>query len=94
MKHSHGGNSKHSRHLVSKGRTTIGQALKAFKVGDRVRICVNPSHLKGRLAALRFNNCIGVVEGKQGDAYKIAFWDGAKEKHLVLLNYHLSEIRG
>jgi len=94
MKRSHGGHSKRSRNLRSQGKVSIGRALKAFKTGDRVRIIVDPAHLKGRLAMLRFNNCIGVVKGKQGNAYKIDFWDGAKEKHLVLSNYHLNAVGG
>ena len=91
MKRSHGGFSKHSRNLKTR-KASVNRQLVEFAVGSRVRIAYNPSFLRGRPNALRFNNRIGVISGKQGRSFKIEFLDGGKKKQLVIANVHLIRV--
>ena len=92
MKRSHGGNSKHSRDFVSKGRLPITRQLAKFNVGERVRFDANPSHLKGRINTLRFNRKVGTVVGEQGRSYVVKFNDLNKEKTLIVSKMHLVRV--
>ena len=91
MKRSHGGYSKRSRNLSS-SKTPVNRRLAEFEAGAKVRLNFNPTFLKGRPNALRFNNRIGMVVQKQGRAFKIEFNDGNKKKTLVVANVHLKRI--
>lgn len=91
MKRSHGSYSKGSRNLKSKGRQSAVARLKEFKTGARVLLDINPVYNEGR-QPLRFNGRVGVVEGKQGSAYKVTIKDGGKPKTFFIANVHLRPV--
>ncbi len=89
MKRSKGAQSKRSRNLRSKGRVAITQFLQSFDDGQRVRIHIDTNDVRGRPTTLRFNRKIGVVQGKQGKAYRVQIKDGKKLKSIIVTNAHL-----
>lgn len=93
MKRSHGPNSKRSRHLLSPGRIPITRLLVTFSEGERVRIAVNPTFLRGQPTTLRFNRKVGTVLGRQGRGYRVEVMDGNKTKMLVISNAHLEKVK-
>ena len=85
-------NATRSRGMRSKGRVTVARQLSVFKVGTRVRISVDPSRVHGRPSTLRFNNHAGVVEARQGNAFKVRVMDGNKPKTLFVTAVHLERV--
>ena len=92
MKRSHGPYSKHSRNLRSPGRVPITRLLREFSDGDRVRIAIHPSFLRGQPTTLRFNHKTGLVVRRQGRGYCVRIKDGGKVKMLVVSNAHLQKV--
>ncbi len=73
-----------------RGLIPINRALKDFEEGDKVRIKIEPSVHKGQ-PHRRFHGKIGVVDGKQGDAFVVKVNDGGKEKKVITRPEHLEE---
>lgn len=73
-----------------RGIAPVTRYLQEFSEGDRVHISIVPSEPSG-MPHPRFNGRTGVVKGKQGDAYKIMFKDGNKNKILLAKPVHLKK---
>ncbi|MDP2718196.1 MAG: 50S ribosomal protein L21e [Candidatus Micrarchaeota archaeon] len=87
-----GAKSKRSRNLRSKGRVAITQFLQSFDDGQRVRIHIDTNNVRGRPTTLRFNRKHGVIQGKQGKAYRVQIKDGNKHKTIIVSNAHLVKV--
>ena len=88
-----GGPRRKTRHKLrknvrDKGKVRISSFLQSFEDNDRVALVAEPAVQKG-MHHPRFQGRIGVVAGKQGDAYKVKFKDGGKEKLLIVHPIHL-----
>jgi|GEM_PF-2844864 ribosomal protein L21E len=88
MKRSRGLNSGKSR-LIKKRELSPAKQIKEFKIGGAVRIKINSATAA---LPLKFNNRVGVIQGKQGKAYIVKFKDMNKLKTLVLDRIHLEEV--
>ena len=75
-----------------RGRPPVTHSLRDFPEGSRVAIKINPSILKG-MPHIRFQGFTGVVEGKQGNAFRVIIHDGDKRKELVVRPEHLKTVR-
>ena len=73
-----------------KGMKPVNQYLQEFAVGDSVHISLVVSEPSG-MPYPRFNGRTGVVEGKQGNAYKVKIKDGDKDKVLLITPVHLKK---
>jgi large subunit ribosomal protein L21e len=83
--------SKLRKRARDKGKVTVNRILQKFKVGDRVRISIEPAIQKG-MPHPRFANKVATVVEKRGSGYMIEFMDGGKKKRLLSLPVHLSAI--
>jgi ribosomal protein L21E len=88
MKRSRGLNSGKSR-LIRKRVLSPAQQLQEFGDGTIIRIRINSSETP---LPLKFNNRVGVIQGKQGRSYVIKFNDMNKCKKLVLDRIHLEKV--
>lgn len=91
-----GGSRKGTRHKFAKrardrGKLTIAQILKTFKIGERARIKAEPSIQKG-LPHQRFHNLVGTIIKKKGGAYVVEIKDGKKTKQVVTLPVHMVKL--
>lgn len=71
-----------------RGTSPPQRAVASFDVGDHVHLAMDPSVPEGRYHP-RFDGRTGVVEGTQGNAYKIRVTDGGSEKTIIALPAHL-----
>jgi len=91
-----GGYRKKTRSKLSKrprdsGKVTVNSLLREFKVGDKVRIAIEPAVHKG-LPHPRFANKIATIIEKRGSGYMIEFLDGNKKKRILSLPIHFESI--
>jgi large subunit ribosomal protein L21e len=91
MRRSHGKYVGKGRNLKSKGRLPITNQLREFKVGDKVRIDIDP-HFADGMPHLHFNRKTGEVIGMQGTGVILDVKDINKHKQLVVTNVHLKKI--
>ena len=73
-----------------KGMKPVNQYLQVFAAGDKVHISIVASEPKG-MPYPRYNGRTGVVEGRQGNAYKVKIRDGGKDKVLLINSVHLKK---
>ncbi|MFB6182554.1 MAG: 50S ribosomal protein L21e [Candidatus Nanohaloarchaea archaeon] len=76
--------------LKKEEKTTINDRLKDFEKGEDARIKIDPSVQDGR-PHTRFHGRDVKIKGKRGDAYKVKFKDGKKEKVLFINPAHLQK---
>ncbi|MDX1611374.1 MAG: 50S ribosomal protein L21e [Candidatus Thermoplasmatota archaeon] len=92
MKRSHGPRnrtrSRLRKNVREKGMPPVTHSLREFDEGDRVSIRINPAIHKA-MPHPRFHGKTGVVTGKQGKAFLVAFRDGKKEKIAIVGPEHL-----
>ncbi len=73
-----------------RGQIPVNRALKEFEEGEKVRIKIEPSVHKGQ-PHRRFHGKMGVIDGKQGDAFVVKVEDGGKEKKVITRSEHLEK---
>jgi len=73
-----------------RGTSPPQRAVQQFEPGDRVHLSIDPSVPEGRYHP-RFDGRTGVVEGKQGEAFKVTIADGNAEKTVIARAAHLRE---
>jgi large subunit ribosomal protein L21e len=71
-----------------RGTSPPQRAVEAYETGETVHLKIDPSVPEGRFHP-RFDGHTGVVEGSQGQAYKVRITDGGKEKTLIAKPAHL-----
>lgn len=72
-----------------RGTSPPQPAVASFEEGERVHLSIDPSVPDGRYHP-RFDGRTGVVEGTQGEAYRVRITDGGAEKTVIALPPHLS----
>ncbi len=80
--------SKIRKRLSERGPIPVNRLVKAFQIGDKVAIDIEPSYHNG-MPFKRFQGYTGVVEGVRGDAYIVRISDGGKEKIVISHPVHL-----
>ena len=71
-----------------RGTSPPQRAVQEFDPGDHVHLSIDPSVPEGRYHP-RFDGRTGVVEGKQGEAFKVTIADGNAEKTVIARAAHL-----
>ena len=71
-----------------RGTSPPQRAVQTFEQGQKVHLKIDPSVPEGRYHP-RFDGHTGVVEGEQGQAYKVRINDGGKDKTLIVKPAHL-----
>ncbi|MFP4000679.1 MAG: 50S ribosomal protein L21e [Thermoplasmata archaeon] len=74
-----------------RGLMPINRALQEFEEGEKVKIKIEPSVQKAQ-PHRRFHGKIGVIDGKQGDAFVVEVKDGGKTKKVITRSEHLEEV--
>jgi large subunit ribosomal protein L21e len=72
-----------------RGTSPPQRAVQQFDEGDSVHLKIDPSVPEGRYHP-RFDGKTGVVEGKQGEAFKVTIADGDSQKTVIARAAHLS----
>jgi large subunit ribosomal protein L21e len=77
-----------TKEVRERGLPPITRFLQTFAVGDRVIVRLEASDPRGQPHP-RYQGRVGVVVGRQGRAYRLAFDDGGKRKQLLANAVHL-----
>lgn len=72
-----------------RGTSPPQRSIAEFEEGQTVHLRLDPSVPDGRFHP-RFNGLTGVVDGKQGEAFKVAVEDGDMEKTIIADAAHLT----
>jgi large subunit ribosomal protein L21e len=88
-----GGPRRKTRHKLrknvrDKGKIRISDFLQSFDVGESVALVAEPAVQTG-MHHPKFQGKIGVIKGKQGNAYQVHIVDGNKDKIFVVHPIHL-----
>ena len=75
-----------------RGIKSITMALQEFEKGESVNIVIDSAVHKG-MPHIRFQGYTGVVEGKQGESYRVGINDGKKHKILIIRSDHLRRVK-
>jgi large subunit ribosomal protein L21e len=91
-----GGSKRKARHKLTKnvslrGKIKISEYLKQLNTGDRVQVLLEAAVHKGQYH-LRYYGKMGIINGKDGECYKVLIKDFTKEKILVVHPVHLKKI--
>ena len=78
-----------TKEVREKGLPPVSRFYRAFEVGDRVIVRLEPSSPKGQPHP-RYQGRTCTVLGRVGRAYRLEFLDGGKRKELVSLPIHLA----
>jgi large subunit ribosomal protein L21e len=73
------------------GKATLNQLLRPFQKGAAVQVDIRPEMHKGMPPAI-YQGSFGVVQGKQGKAYKVDLRKGKLAKSLVVAGIHLKQL--
>ncbi|MHB9286339.1 50S ribosomal protein L21e [Halobacteriales archaeon Cl-PHB] len=84
-----GTRNKLKNHPRERGTSPPQRSVEQFEEGDSVHLSIDPSVAKGQFHP-RFEGHTGVVEGQQGQAYKVRINDGGKDKTIIAKPAHLS----
>lgn len=74
-----------------KGMPPITRMLRQFEIGDKVAIDIEPSIHSG-MPHHRFQGLVGVVTGKQGDAYIVELNINRVKKKIIAMPVHLKKV--
>ncbi len=88
VKRSKGILSKRTRETKRRKKTTVSEAVKKFKIGDKV-VFKPQATTRGR-PHLRYRNRHGIVREARGSCYVIEIKDGGKTKQLISRAIHLA----
>ena len=88
-----GGARRKTRHIFTKhkrerGKISLTSYLKSFKVGDRVKLSVEPAVQRGMYHPTFYGKS-GTISGKAGRCYEVLIKDGGKQKSLIVHPIHL-----
>jgi len=75
----------------AKGKVSITNFLQKFVNGEKVLLKAEPAYQHGMYHP-RFHNKAGIVEGTQGNCYKVKIKDFTKEKVLLVHPVHLRKL--
>ncbi len=75
------------------GKATVNQLLRPFNDNDKVQVDIRPE-MHGGMPAAIYQGASGVVESKQGDAYRVKVKKGKLEKVLLVPGIHLRQEAG
>ena len=81
-----------SKHFRERGKISLTKYFAEYKNGDKITLKAEPAVQKG-IYHLRFHGKAGVVQGKQGDCYKVQIKDGNKPKDLIVHPIHLARLK-
>jgi large subunit ribosomal protein L21e len=76
------------KNVRDKGMPPVTHSLRQFDEGTKVSVKIN-SAVHSAMPHPRFQGATGVVVGKQGNAYRVSFFDGGKKKMLIVGPEHL-----
>ncbi len=76
------------KNVRQKGKIKLTAYFAKYKEGDRVALFAEPAVQDG-IYNLRFHGKAGTIVGKQGDCYKVNFFDGGKQKMAIVHPVHL-----
>lgn len=79
---------KHKR-IREKGKIKMSALFREFKEGDAAVLIYDPST---RPFSKRFHGKICTIMKKQGNAYVVSFFEGNREKKLVLKTIYLKKL--
>lgn len=82
---------KMSKNVRSRGKISIREFLKSFKVGEKVQLKAEPAYQKGMYFP-RFYGKVGVVSKVVGTCYEVNINDGGKDKTVVVHPVHLTAL--
>lgn len=77
--------------LRERGKISLSRFFQSFKEGDQVQLVSEPAVQKGMYYP-RFYGRSGVVTGKQGRCYQVAFKDQNKDKVVIVHPVHLKKL--
>ena len=80
--------SKLKKNAKLRGKISIRTFFQGFKVGDHVVLVAEPAIQKGMYFP-RYHGKSGIIKGKQGKCYQVAFKDGNKLKTAITHPIHL-----
>jgi large subunit ribosomal protein L21e len=88
-----GGPRRKTRHKLrknvrDKGKIRISDYLQSFKINESVALVAEPGIQSG-MHHPKFQGKIGLITGKQGEAYKVKIIDGNKPKTFIVHPIHL-----
>ena len=75
----------------NKGKIKIRDYLQSFNEGDKIVLRIMPNVQSG-IPFRRFVGLTGIVNGKQGVAYKVDVIDGKKTKSLLVHPVHMRKM--
>ena len=75
-----------------RGIKSITRALQEFVEGESVNIVIDSAIHKG-MPHIRFHGYTGVIEGRQGESYRVGINDGDKHKTLIIRSEHLRRVK-
>ncbi len=78
-----------TKEVREKGLPPVTRYLRAFEVGEKVVVRIEPSDPHGQPHP-RYQGRTCTVLGRSGKAYRIEFLDGGKRKELVANPIHLA----
>ncbi len=87
VKRSKGAFSGRTRQLRGKGKVSVTQAVRTFKVGDKV--IITPKARRSGLPHLRYANRHGVIVEKRGRGYLVQVKDINAVKKIIVGSIHL-----
>lgn len=82
---------KLKKHASKKGKISIPQYFKIFKMGERVSLTANTSVQKGMYFP-RFHGLSGLIKAKRGKCYEVEINDKGKRKTLIVHPIHLKRL--
>ena len=82
-----------TKEVRERGLPPVSRFLRAFEVGDKVIVRLEPSTPHGQPHP-RYQGRTCTVVGRVGKAYRLEFLDGGKRKELLSLPIHLSPATG
>jgi len=71
-----------------KGKISISKYFQSFKTGDKVIFSPEPAVQRG-MPLPRYCGKMGMIEGKQGECYKVMMEEGKKKKVFIVHPVHL-----
>lgn len=82
---------KFRKNVAEKGKMSLTRFFQTFNTGDKVVLKAEPSYQNGMYFP-RFHGKSGIVEGKQGECYLVAFKDQNKQKVVIVHPVHLKKL--
>ena len=75
------------------GKATVNEILRPFAEGMPVQVDIRPEMHKGMPSSI-YQGSYGIVEGRQGNAYRVSVMKGNLENTLIVHGIHLKAQEG